>query len=196
MTPEWAMVIITGIYVIATIFICCANIKSANASKAQLEESKTQFEESRRLQCMPFLQMEVATGKTAEFLSEVSLCADEVDTTMYEIFRIRNLGNGTAVNMVYLWSCKAMNISEGDAAPFNAIRVGDEYYWQFTIDAQEPEYESTKVVLNLQYEDLLGNTYTQNFFITFDNDTSITDGICIETDAPRFHGIRVYSLAK
>ena len=50
-----AMVIITGVYVVATIFICIANFKSANASKKQLKESKDQFKESQRLECMPFL---------------------------------------------------------------------------------------------------------------------------------------------
>lgn len=38
MTADWAMVIITGIYVVATIFICWANIKTAKASKEQLKE--------------------------------------------------------------------------------------------------------------------------------------------------------------
>ena len=33
---DWLMVIITLVYVIATIFICWANIKSANASKEEL----------------------------------------------------------------------------------------------------------------------------------------------------------------
>ncbi len=40
------MVIITFVYVIATIFIWRANNKSAKASKEQLEESKRQFDES------------------------------------------------------------------------------------------------------------------------------------------------------
>lgn len=35
--------LITAVYVVATIFICWANIQSANASKAQLEEMKGQF---------------------------------------------------------------------------------------------------------------------------------------------------------
>lgn len=48
MTSEWVMVIITGIYVVATIFICCANIKSANASKEQLKEMQRQYSESNR----------------------------------------------------------------------------------------------------------------------------------------------------
>ena len=48
MNPDWAMVIITGIYVIATIFICWANIKSAQASKAQLNEMQRQYAEENR----------------------------------------------------------------------------------------------------------------------------------------------------
>ena len=38
MNADWVMVIITGVYVIATIFICWANIKAANASKATPHE--------------------------------------------------------------------------------------------------------------------------------------------------------------
>ena len=39
---DWLMVIITFVYVIATIFICWANIKSAKASKEELTEMKRQ----------------------------------------------------------------------------------------------------------------------------------------------------------
>lgn len=45
---DWLMVIITLIYVIATIAICAANIKSAKATRDQLAESKRQFEEEHR----------------------------------------------------------------------------------------------------------------------------------------------------
>jgi len=45
---DWLMVIITAVYVVATIFICKANLKSAEATKEQLEESKRQFEENKR----------------------------------------------------------------------------------------------------------------------------------------------------
>ena len=48
MTAEWVMVIITGVYVIATIFICWANIKAANASKEQLREMQRQFAETNK----------------------------------------------------------------------------------------------------------------------------------------------------
>lgn len=43
---DWLMVIITGIYLIATIFICVSNYRSANASKEQLHEMKKQQEQN------------------------------------------------------------------------------------------------------------------------------------------------------
>ena len=35
---DWLMVIITLVYVVATVFICIANIKSAKAAREQTEE--------------------------------------------------------------------------------------------------------------------------------------------------------------
>lgn len=46
--------LITFVYVIATIFICLANIKSANATREQLLEQKRQFEETNR----PIIEVE------------------------------------------------------------------------------------------------------------------------------------------
>ena len=45
---DWLMVIITAIYVVATIFICKANIRSAYATREQLTEQKRQFDETNR----------------------------------------------------------------------------------------------------------------------------------------------------
>lgn len=45
---DWLMVIITAVYVIATIFICKANIKSAAATREQVAEAKRQYEEEHR----------------------------------------------------------------------------------------------------------------------------------------------------
>lgn len=54
MNADWAMVIVTGIYVVATIFICWANIKSAKASKEQLCEMQRQYTEANR----PIIEVE------------------------------------------------------------------------------------------------------------------------------------------
>ena len=45
---DWLMVGITVVYVIATIFICWANMKSAKATREQLAETRRQFEEENR----------------------------------------------------------------------------------------------------------------------------------------------------
>ncbi|MEA4972892.1 MAG: hypothetical protein VB119_06885 [Candidatus Metalachnospira sp.] len=45
---DWIMVVITGIYVVATIFICLFNYISAKATREQIAETKRQFEESNR----------------------------------------------------------------------------------------------------------------------------------------------------
>ena len=45
---DWLMVIITGIYVVAKIAICWANIKSSKATREQVEESKKQYEDEHR----------------------------------------------------------------------------------------------------------------------------------------------------
>lgn len=45
---DWLMIVITFVYVVATIFICWANIKSAKASKEELTEMKRQYAEENR----------------------------------------------------------------------------------------------------------------------------------------------------
>lgn len=55
MTPEEAMVVLTGIYVLATIFICLFNYGSAKASKDQLAEMRRQFDEENR----PYITVEL-----------------------------------------------------------------------------------------------------------------------------------------
>lgn len=46
MNAEWALVTITGIYVVATIFICAFNLRSAKAIEEQNKEQKRQFDET------------------------------------------------------------------------------------------------------------------------------------------------------
>jgi len=60
---DWLMVIITAVYVIATIAIWIANNKTAKASKLQLEEMKRQFAEDNR----PKIEMEFCFEKRTWF---------------------------------------------------------------------------------------------------------------------------------
>lgn len=86
MTADWVMVIITGVYVIATIFICLANIKAANASKEQLQEVQKQFAETNR----PIIELEFhynrRTWYIARFVNRGNLSAQHVKINLDQEF--------------------------------------------------------------------------------------------------------------
>ena len=86
MTADWVMVIITGVYVIATIFICWANIKAANASKEQLREMQREFAETNK----PNIELEFhysrRTWYIARFVNRGNLSAQHVKINLDQEF--------------------------------------------------------------------------------------------------------------
>ena len=93
---DWLMIVITAVYVIATIFICRANIKSAEASKEQLEEMRKQYAEDNR----PILDVEflyerktwyivrfVNRGKYTAQHTMINLTQEFIDSLPEETFR-------------------------------------------------------------------------------------------------------------
>ena len=132
---DWPMVIITFIYVVATIMICKANIRAAQASKDQLAEMKREHEESIRLQVIPFLQIEETMERAYSYRIDLPLADEEnSDGDMYNVVRIKNLGNGAATNITYTWISKHNNISIHEAFPINAIKADGEYRIQLCFD--------------------------------------------------------------
>lgn len=89
---DWLMVGITFVYVIATIFICLANIKSAKATREQLAESKRQFDEENR----PDIEVEVLYVRRAfyclRFINRGKHNADHVTISFDDSF-IESLEN-------------------------------------------------------------------------------------------------------
>lgn len=197
------MVIITAVYVVATIAICVANFKSAKASREQLEESKRQFEEQKlqfeeqkrqfeeskeqyeetlRLQCMPFLQLEYKYESLIheDFCLNLPLYACEPVEITACYFVLKNLGNGTAINMIYSW--KYIKSKEtGDAMPINAIRPGTEYTIKIVFDTDDSLNE-LKPVLEFEYNDLRGESYLQKVFLKIDETSGYV--IC-DNDEPK-----------
>ena len=190
---DWLMFGITFIYVVATIFICIFNYRSAKATRAQVEESQNQFYESKRLECMPFLQLEIPQD-TQKPLFEITLpfYKEELSDTIYKVLWLKNLGNGTATNINYAWQHKDLNINETGYPPINAIMEGDNYCFQFTIDVDENIDSNPQKAIVFQFDDLLGNTYEQKVTLCFED----CDLVRCETDTPRFLGTVLYSIAK
>ena len=192
MLTDWLMVGITGIYVVATIFICIFNAKSAKATHEQVEESKRQFEESKRLETMPFLQLEIpAENETPLFEIELDLCSEKATDTLYKIVRLKNIGNGSATNINYTWKCECLSTPVYDYPPVNAIMHGDCYYFQLTINADESVETGITGILIWQYDDLLGNSYEQKVCLIFDEG----DLVRCENDTPDYVGAIRYKLA-
>ena len=75
---DWLMFCITTIYVVATIFICRANIKAANATRDQIAESQRQFSENRRLDVMPYLQFETTNQPGVDYKIAMILSEDDI----------------------------------------------------------------------------------------------------------------------
>ena len=169
------MVIITLIYVAATIGIFNANQKSAQSADRQLEETKQQYEETRRLECLPFLQLDFSSDDpedTVLFPPEKDIMKhpaldDEDGRTM----KFKNVGNGTATNISYSFTYNGGAKSESDIM-INSIMKGDTY----CISAFFPE-DVEKGIIELEFDDFLGNHYQQKFHIAF------YDGECSNYDA-------------
>ena len=190
---DWLMVGITFIYVVATIFICIFNYRSAKATRDQVEESQNQFYESKRLECMPFLQLEIPQDKQKPMF-EITLpfYKEELSDTIYKVLCLKNLGNGTATNIIYAWQHKDLGINETGYPPINAIMQGDKYCLQFAIDIDENIVSNPHKAIIFQFDDLLGNTYEQRVTLCFED----CDLVRCETDTPRFLGTVLYSIAK
>ena len=83
---DWLMVVITFVYVVATIFICWANIKSAKASKEELAEMKRQYADENR----PRIEIEFCykrrTWYIVRFINHGRLTAQHVKIILEEEF--------------------------------------------------------------------------------------------------------------
>lgn len=167
MITDWIMVVITAIYVIATICIMKANKASADASKAQLEESRIQYEEVRRLNSLPFLQLELEARKEGpmECTLNLPIKKDPAGNLYSHTGVLRNIGNGTAMNVVYYWCCKESETTNIDYLSVNAIRYGDSYKVELLMDRLN-DNEKIKGTLTFSFQDLIGNEYEQRMFVS------------------------------
>lgn len=169
------MVLVTIVYVGTTIGILFANKKSANAAeeqlkeaKKQLKESQEQFEESSRLSCLPFLQIEnpYTNPENPQMLIELPLHTGTSNDCSMVMLLIKNVGYGSATNIRYTWDYSGCTDIISEILPINAIMQGDSYYVQMNF-VYNNECPIDKAALEWEYEDLLGNTYTQKVLFYF-----------------------------
>ena len=216
-------VIITLVYVAATILIWIANYKSAQATHDQLEESKRQFEETKkanqqqlkamkmqleeserqyeetqRLSVMPFICFEKISEDTQDFEVSLPVISNYNNYChFFNTFRMRNVGNGPATNMVYTWTCKERGIQNTECFPFNAITPSAPllvtfYYME---DGSTNFSFPNDAELLLEYNDLLGNSYEQRILFRFGDRIGHDILASCDVDVPKFLGKVMYCLA-
>ncbi len=160
--------LITVVYVIATIFICVANIKSAKASRAQIAESQRQFNENRRLDVMPYLQFETTNQPGVDYKIGVILSEDDYNAGEYLLnLRVKNIGRGTAKDIEYIWT-NFTNTYLQKPFVIKALQNGDAHYLQISFARPRVLKDVTVASLDLHFKDLLGNEYSQKIEFEFE----------------------------
>lgn len=170
MITDWLMVIITAIYVIATIFICAANVKSAKAAREQTEEMKRQFLAINR----PSVSAEIIYLKRT-----------------FWVLRFSNNGNQVAYNTKIVLDEEFINSVEDDykwsliELKNKVCTIGVNQYYEIFFGTNEyrdlPDKKNIKGTIISH--DISGKEYSEDFeieienYVTFCSTTSETEDL-------------------
>lgn len=174
------MVIITLIYVFATIFICYFNGKSAKATQDQIKESRRQYEETKRLEMMPIIQFCRSTNPEHSSAGHCSMVVTPPNQSSSgwrsscEItFLMKNIGLGNMKEATYSWTNEDGQKIICDTFPIESLCANEETELTIFFDSyerKEMKYgEKIKCLLDLTYKDLLENEYAQAITFVFVN---------------------------
>ena len=193
MDSNWVLVIITAIYVGATIGILFANNKSAKTAEEQLQktkdqmdesriqfekqmdETKRQYEETKRLSIMPYFQCDISTPQPPmsnnEKVIEIrSNC--KYGTQHQNVFEIKNIGLGTAKDIRY----RLVNLSGTmNSVPFifQSALSGERHINSLMFIIPFDQKTSFSVYFDLTFRDLLDNDYSQRIEFKFIRDERV-----------------------
>ena len=172
---DWLMVGITAVYVVATIIISCANIKSANATRDQLTESKRQYEDKKRLEIMPYIQFEQTKDNANHELNLVLNSGDKLTGKYILLVRMKNIGNGTAKDIAYTYQWNnGANTHDRGAFPVRALSSGESQTIKVVFFHTVEKRAERSACFVLRYRDLLENAYTQKLNLRFTRNSSAT----------------------
>ena len=172
---DWLMVGITAVYVVATIIISCANIKSANATRDQLTESKRQYEDKKRLEIMPYIQFEQTKDNANHELNLVLNSGDKLTGKYILLVRMKNIGNGTAKDIAYTYQWNnGANTHDRGAFPVQALSSGENQTIKVVFSHTVEKRAERSACFVLRYRDLLENAYTQKLILRFTRNSSAT----------------------
>lgn len=172
---DWLMVGITLVYVVATIFICIFNGRSAKATREQVAESQRQFEDNKRLERMPYIDVAVVDMPPDRdiFDADATLSFPKSISGKYvcvsEWLEINNIGYGIATGISVEWKALTGEL-ESVNLPIRILEIGGKkevgFHFMVAISCEKMISEQCAVML-FHYKDLLGNSYKQTISFTF-----------------------------
>lgn len=168
---DWLMVVVTALYLVVTFLIWRANNNAAESSKAQLDEMKRQYEDTKRLNILPYI---VADSHGGEWRDEISLYIAENGKMNYSCvayLTIKNIGNGTAKDFFYKWNNDNGSYNKG-AFPVIALQSGNSHSIKFEFTNTREDLLDTKCSIDLFYKDMLENQYKQVIVFEFHRNVS------------------------
>jgi len=177
---EALMVLITAVYLFATIRISYANIESAKATREQLTTSNENYEDSRHLQVLPFFKAGILQNSSGCFQFFFPLCPSNNSTAAPSEIVLTNIGRGSALDLKYDWKYAGHVTSESIGISF--IKEDDKLKMQiyFTGELSPNNFEGTLTVF---FNDMLGWEYTQDILLRFEPNYTQASVSYVETGA-------------
>ena len=164
------MIVITFVYVVATIMICIFNGSSARATREQVSESQRQFEETKRLTVMPYIEFTTMENRHSCFVN-ADLASHDSQSGEYNVFiQIKNIGIGTAQKITYTYKYKCGTMEDNSRGLFPVIALGPKESNEIHIDfgnIPAKSQENIEVDVEMKYSDLLENEYVQKIGFSF-----------------------------
>lgn len=152
--------LITVIYVVATILICWANIKSANASKIQLEEMRKQYAEENRPNVEVEFLYEKRTFYGLRFINHGKCTAQHVQIKLDAAF-IESIAERNFFDLLSKYNGKECTIG-----------VGQHYDLFFGTNKYRENPNKVAATGTICYQSN-GNTYQRDFFVDLENYATI-----------------------
>lgn len=183
---EALMVLITAVYLFATIKISSANIESANAAReqmavtqAQIDEEKKQYEETKHLQVLPVFKASFLRKSDGCYQFFLPLVKTEAKTAVSTLIVLSNIGNGPAVNLSYKW--KYANAACEEPFGISFVKASEDIKMQihFIGELQKDYYAG---ILTIVYHDIFGEEYAQDLTISFDHDSVLPSACNLNTE--------------
>lgn len=171
-TQQWILISITFVYVIATILISIFNFRSAKATREQVQESKRQYSETKRLSMQPYFNITI-DQLDPNNSSSMQLKLTEGTSFLIEAVRfdITNIGLGAAKEIQFCLSTipehpEIIWKTLGKTALLSGEKLQTRISFLAGKDLVNRSF-SKVAFLQIRFEDLLDNKYLVSITLNF-----------------------------